>query len=64
MASIVDCDQSGSCIVTVVLSQYQDPPDFLILQIILDYYGLIDFFLIRDRDFYGLLFEPWVPKNL
>ena len=36
---------------------------FKFLRIILDYYGYIDFFLIRNRDFYGLFFGPWVPKN-
>ncbi len=28
------------------------------------FYGCIDFFLIRIKDFYGFLFGPWVPKNL
>ncbi len=33
----------------------QGPPYFLNLQIILDYYGFIDFLLICNRDFYGFL---------
>ncbi len=33
---------------------FQDIADFLILQVILDHYRFIDFFLIGNRDFYGL----------
>ncbi len=50
---------------TVLEDNYiQGPPDFLILQIILDYYRFIDFFQICNRDFYGFLGTQGPNKNL